>query len=147
MNDPTDEDGKSYYKSTREIQSLIKRFESCRLKPSEMTHPAHLAISVWYLSRFSAADGAERIRENLIRFIGRHGLRMYNETITLFWIKLTCRFLENVERARPVNDLANDLITRFGNSEIIFDYYSRNRLFSEEARAGWAEPDLKPLDF
>ncbi|HEX8089941.1 MAG TPA: hypothetical protein VF762_13860 [Blastocatellia bacterium] len=147
MNDPTHQVGKSYYKSAGEIESLIQRFESCRLKPSDMTHPAHLAISVWYLSRFSAVDGAERIRKNLIRFIRRHGLKRYNETITLFWIKLTGRFLENVESARPVNDLANDLITRFGNSEVIFDYYSRNRLFSQEAQAGWAEPDLKPLDF
>jgi hypothetical protein len=147
MHDPTDADGISYYQSAGEIQLLVERFESCRLKPSDMTHPAHLAISVWYLSQFSGAGGAERIRENLIRFIGRHGLKAYNETITLFWIKLVSRRLENVGRARPVNELANDLITRFGDSAIIFDYYSRNHLFSEEARAGWAEPDLKPLDF
>ncbi|MFP5260823.1 MAG: hypothetical protein ACLGJB_02825 [Blastocatellia bacterium] len=147
MHDPTGADGKGYYKSAGEIQLLVERFESCRLEPSDMTHPAHLAISAWYLSQFSGADGAGRIRENLIRFIGRHGLKGYNETITLFWIKLVSRSLESVGRARPVNELANDLITRFSNSAIIFDYYSRDRLFSEEARAGWAEPDLKPLDF
>jgi len=27
-----------------------------------------------------------------------------------------------------------------------FSYYTRDRLFSPEARADWAEPDLKPLD-
>jgi hypothetical protein len=28
---------------------------------------------------------------------------------------------------------------------MLFEYYSRDRLFSIEARAGWAEPDLRPL--
>jgi hypothetical protein len=147
MNGPTDEDGKSYYKSTGEIQSLIQRFESCVLKPSDMTHAAHLAVSAWYLSRLSLSDSVERIRENLIRFIEHNGLKGYNETITLFWIKLVRRSLENVERGRSIKDHANDLIERFGNSRIIFDYYSKEYLLSEEAKAEWREPDLKPLDF
>ena len=135
------------YESGSEIQSLIERFESCHLTPSEMTHRAHLKISVWYLSRFTLTEGTRRISENLIRFINHHGLKGYNETITLFWIKLIGRFLESADRSRSITDVANDLAERFDNSQLIFDYYSRARLLSEEARIGWVEPDLNPLDF
>lgn len=147
MNDSDNEPGKSYYKSVGEIQSLAQRFETCVLTPSDMTHAAHLAIGVWYLSRMSASEAAERIRGNLRRFISRNGLKGYNETITLFWIKLISGSLENAERSRSIKEIANDLIGQFGNSQIIFDYYSRERLLSKEARASWVEPDLKPLDF
>jgi hypothetical protein len=147
MEDAVCEESTIYYEGSSEIRSLVQRFESCQLMPSEMTHGAHLSISVWYLSQFPSSEGTRRISENLIRFIGHYGLKGYNETITLFWIKLISRFLEGVDRSRSITDLANDLIGRFNNSQIIFDYYSRERLLSEEARIGWVEPDLKPLDF
>ena len=147
MKDAVCEEIAGHYETSSEIESLVLRFESCRLMPSEMTHSAHLIISLWYLSQFPLPEGARRISENLIRFIGHYGLKGYNETITLFWIKLISRFLESVDSSLSIADLANDLTGRFNNSQIIFDYYSRERLFSEEARIGWVEPDLKPLDF
>src|SRR5215217_8039184 len=115
-----DDEAYNVYKSVNEIQSLVQRFESCALAPSEMTHRAHLSISIWYLSQFPAAEAARQIRENLVRFISHYGLAGYNETITLFWIKLIGRFLERADPSRTVNDLANDLIERFDNSQIIF---------------------------
>jgi hypothetical protein len=147
MKGPANEDFKSYYGTADEIESLVQRFESCALNPAEMTHRAHLAVSAWYLSRFSISDATGRIRESLVRFIEHNGLKGYNETITMFWIKLVMNSLENLERGRAIEDLISDLIARFGNSRIIFDYYSKGRLLSEEAKAGWVEPDLKPLGF
>jgi hypothetical protein len=147
MGDAADGDGKGHYKSTAEIQSLVERFESCVLEPDDVTHAAHIAISAWYLSRLSASEGARRIRESLLRFVEHHDLKVYNETITLFWIRLVSRSLESIDRGRSTEDLANDLIERCGDSKIIFDYYSRERLLSKEAQAEWVEPDLKPLDF
>ena len=34
-----------------------------------------------------------------------------------------------------------------GDAKLVNDYFSKERLFSEEARKVWVEPDLKPLDF
>ena len=147
MQDEAYNRSEGFYKSVDEIRSLVQRFESCALAPSEMTHRAHLSISVWYLSRFPVSEGARQVRENLVRFIGHYGLTGYNETITLFWIKLIKGFLEGADPRRPINDLANDLVERFGNSQVIFDYYSREKLLSDEARIGWVEPDLRRLDF
>lgn len=40
----------------------------------------------------------------------------------------------------------NELLKRCGRSELPFEYYSRERLLSPEARATWVEPDLQALD-
>jgi hypothetical protein len=39
------------------------------------------------------------------------------------------------------------VIAQFGDSRLIFNYYSREHVFSEEAKSGWVEPDLKPASF
>jgi hypothetical protein len=147
MKDAANEYDKCYYKSADEIESLVQRLETCALPPSDMNHAAHLAISAWYLSELTMPEGADRIRESLIRFIKHNGLNSYNETITLFWVKLVSRFLQNAGTSRSIKDIANDLIARFGDSQIMFDYYSRQYLLSKEAQAAWVEPDLKSLDF
>jgi hypothetical protein len=41
--------------------------------------------------------------------------------------------------------LANEVVRRFASKEILFDYYSRERVMSPEAKAAWIERDLRPL--
>ena len=143
MND----DQRFLYNSDAEIESLARRFETCELQPDDLPHCAHLAMSVWYFMRLPEREATERNREALLRFVRHHNLKVYNETITLFWIKLLCRFVEDSSAGACVKDVANEAIKRFGNSRIIFDYYTKELLMSEEARLKWIEPDLKPLDF
>jgi hypothetical protein len=46
----------------------------------------------------------------------------------------------------PLADLANQLIVECVDRNLPFTYYSRERLMSPEARRGWVEPDLRPLE-
>jgi hypothetical protein len=137
------------YESLDEIERVVRGFESCRLAPSEFTHPAHLTVAAWYLTRLTVPEAAARMREGLYRFLDHHGVGRgkYNETITLFWVKLVRKFLDGAEMNRSLLDITNEAIELFGGSQLIFDYYSRERVFSEEAKQAWVEPDLKPLDF
>jgi hypothetical protein len=41
--------------------------------------------------------------------------------------------------------LVRELIERIGDRRLPLRYYSRERLFSAEARLGWVEPDLLAL--
>jgi hypothetical protein len=41
--------------------------------------------------------------------------------------------------------MADALIAEYGDKNLPFRYWSRERLMSPEARAGWVEPDLEPL--
>ena len=62
-------------------------------------------------------------------------------------MKLARNFVALADASRTALELVNDSMKALGDSRIIFDYYSRERLGSDEARLLWVEPDLKPLDF
>ena len=142
---------KRYYKSDEEIKAVVRGFESCAMKPAAFGHCAHLTVAFSYLhlSKLGVTDATERMRAGLYRFLDHNGVdrRKYNETITIFWIKLVRRFLEGIDTERYIADIANEMLETFGNSQLIFEYYNKERLSTEEARVGWVEPDKKPIDF
>jgi hypothetical protein len=104
-------------------------------------------LSVWYFLRLPEAEATDRIHHGLQRFVRHHNINVYNETITLFWMKLARSFAALARESRTALELVNDSMIALGDSRIIFSYYSRERLNSDEARLSWVEPDLKPLDF
>lgn len=142
---------RDYFKSEMEVKARVEAFESCILPDSEFDHPSHLTVALSYLhlSRLSVPEAATRMRRALYRFLDHHGhdRQKYNETITLFWIKLVRSFLDRIDTPREVANIANELIASFDNSKIIYEYYSKEYLLSEAARKAWVEPDIKPLDF
>ena len=44
-----------------------------------------------------------------------------------------------------IDELAEELIARFGAKDLPLRHYTYQRLFSPEARFAWLEPDLEPL--
>ena len=132
-----------------EVEETVRKFELCAFTGSEFTHGAHLTVALSYVSRLTEEEALERMRAGLFRFLEHHGVdpKKYNETITLFWIRLVRGFLKRVNPERTLRDLANELVLTHGDSKIIFRYYSKELLMSDEARKVWVEPDLKPFDF
>ena len=130
------------------VEKLVHDFESCTLPLDDFKHHAHLSVTLFYLTQMSLPEATARMRRGLRRFIAHHGVTGYNETITLFWLKLVQRFLtEGGPQQQPFIKLLDELIERHGNSRLIYDYYTRELLMSEAAQGSWVEPDLKPLDF
>ena len=136
------------YRTADEVEEVVSRFESCAFAPEEFDHPAHLLVALCYLRESSEAEALTRMRAGLQRFIAHHRLSgVYNETITRFWIRRVRALLDGAARERPLADLANEVIARGGEGKLIFEYFSRERLSTEEAVNGWVEPDARPLDF
>ncbi|HVF87559.1 MAG TPA: hypothetical protein VM866_08205 [Pyrinomonadaceae bacterium] len=137
------------YDSANEIEVLVREFETCSLPPAAFDHRAHLAVAVWYLRRSTSIEEAgEQMRAGLLRFL-KH-LRdpaAYNETITLFWLKRLRSFLDAQGTSAPLDALANAALEHCNDPLLIFHYYSKELLTSDEAKAGSLEPDLRPLDF
>lgn len=143
MNNP-----KAIYRSDEELRRLAADFESCRLPADDFDHRAHLAVAVLYLSSMTQEEAASRMRRGLLRFIAHHQVdpQKYNETITQFWVRRLDRLLSETDPQLCLAERANRTIERAGDSKVIFEYYTRERLFSEECRAVWIEPDLKPME-
>ena len=138
------------FRTTGEILALVRRFEDCTLPRAEWTHAAHLTVALWHLLQLDWPDAAAHVRARIKRYNAAHGIPAtptggYHETLTLFWLRVVNAFLE-AERneARALVHLANDLAAT-ADKGLPLAHYTRERLFSPEARAHWVEPDLKPV--
>ena len=138
------------YLSFEEILSLIRDFEIGALPKSQWTHRAHLTVACWYLVCHAEPDATTRIREGIKKYNASQGIittkeRGYHETITLFWAKMVRGYLAKATLERPLAHIVNDLVAHYSDKNLPFEYYSRDRLMSGEARMNWMEPDLKLL--
>ncbi|MDQ3818301.1 MAG: hypothetical protein M3362_11580 [Acidobacteriota bacterium] len=139
------------YSKLSEVESLVARFESCMLPREEWTHRAHLTVALWYLVQHEEAEAEELIRAGIQRFNHASGILTtrtsgYHETITLFYIRVIRNYLRGANASDSVFNLVNGLIETYGDRNLPFEYYSRERLMSPGARMSWVEPDLKRLD-
>ncbi len=139
------------YRTHSEIERLVRAFESCTLPRAAWTHRAHLTVALWYLFHYSGEEAVMRIRNGIKRYNAANGVAMtkesgYHETMTLFWILIVSRFLMLAGANRSIVEIANEMIERFDDSGLPFEYYTRERLLSWRARTSWVEPDLKPFD-
>ena len=70
----------------------------------------------------------------------------YHETITRTFLRGVRLFLEETDRREPLCDMVNDLLrSPMGQRDWPLKFYSRERLFSVEARRDWVLPDIAPI--
>jgi len=124
---------------------LTRALERCEMANLEFHHASHLHVAWVYLAESSSVQqAANKMRETLRRFAAAAGKpEKYHETITFFWVHFLAR-VQAASRGESLEDVvsANPQLLE---KDFPLAYYSAERLFSEEARALWMEPDLKPL--
>ena len=127
---------------------LWEGFVSCRLSPQQWTHLAHVRIGFLHLRQDRFDIALEKIRSRIQQLNSAHGTpeaidRGYHETITR-------AFLQLIAGAMAEHAVGSSLDFCHSNpglmtKTVLLDYYSRERIMSAEAKAGFVEPDLKPL--
>jgi hypothetical protein len=125
-------------------EEFARAFEAGSVTPEAFDHLAHVRVA-WVYLRESASEEAAlaRMREAIRRFAAAAGAsRKYHETITVLWVRL----LAEVKAGGAAGELADVLRTYpvLADKHLPLEYYSRERLFSDEARAAWVEPDRRP---
>jgi len=133
------------------IASLIHQFEACTLPRQDWTHEAHLTVGLWYLNHYPLEQATELICQGIQRYNQAWGISQtptggYHATLTYFYIWVINQFLKQPDD-RPLTELAESLIVRYGDRKLPLQYWSPDRLFSWKARTGWVEPDRKPLNW
>jgi hypothetical protein len=72
----------------------------------------------------------------------------YHETITQASLRGARAVLNAHRPTMPLHEVLDDLMaTRLGARDWMLAYWSRERLFSVEARRGWLEPDIQPMPY
>lgn len=133
------------FTSDAEVAELVGSFESRRLPGERWTHRAHLAVAATYLRRYPLSEATDRARAYIRRYNESRGnLTGYHETITVLFMRLVAHAMSAAPPA--LAEFVNGLATRFPMDRML-DYYTKDRLWSAEARAGFIGPDVRPFDF
>ena len=135
------------YQSRSEIEAVVQGFESCSTAKDQFPHQSHLTVAIWYLHDSGIDRATEKMRKGLFRFLEHHGVgqKKYNETLTIFWLKVIDNKLKELSADLSLLELTNSVISTLANARIVFDYYSTELLSSPEAKRKWIEPDLKRI--
>ena len=121
------------------------------LPRAEWTHEAHLAATAYLLLRHPEIDVDAELPGLIRRYNESVGgvnsdTEGYHETITRIFLHGVRLFLAEADTSEPLHDLVNDLLLRpMGRRDWPFRFYSRDRLFSVDARREFLPPDLAAL--
>lgn len=129
------------------IRDVGERFLACSLPKAEWTHEAHISTTCWLIVE-RADILPERDLPGLIRGYNESvgGVNSdtegYHETITQIFIRTLRRTLATSEGEGLAERINAILLAPEGRRDWPLRFYSRDLLFSKEARLGWVEPDL-----
>jgi hypothetical protein len=136
------------FSNQSEIEAVVEGFESCETPADAFTHRHHLVVATWYLHNNTEEEALKKMKSGLIKFLTFHGegIAKYNETMTLFWLKMVRRVEQQLGPHLSLVEMTNRVAEALANSRLIFDYYSEVRVKATEAKANWVEPDLKDIE-
>jgi hypothetical protein len=123
------------------------------LPKAEWTHAAHFAAAIW-MARYNPALLATPVISAIIRSYNEAtgtpntDSSGYHETITVASMRAAVAHLARFSADAPLHDVTNALIASpLGRSDWLLAHWSRETLFSVDARREWVAPDLAPLPF
>lgn len=146
------EAGEPLYHTPEEIERLVRAFEACTLPVKAWTHEAHLTVALWFLTHYPLDEATQRVRLGIQRYNESCGFPMtrdsgYHETITRFYLWSVRHYLKAAAPDASLVERINVLVdSPFGDRKRPLEYYTKDRLMSWEARSGWLEPDIKPME-
>jgi len=137
--------------SDTEIAGLATRLLDHSLPRAEWTHAAHLAATLRLVRLRN--PGLEQDLPDIIRTynVAAGGVNDdtsgYHETLTQAYLAAIRAFVAGLPEGLADSEAVAGLLSSpMGDRAWPLSFWSRERLFSVEARKTWVEPDLAPLD-
>jgi len=140
-----------HFRNDDDVERLARGVIDGSCPKAQWTHAAHFAVALWILRHWPDRPAEATLPDIIRAYNEATGVRNtdtsgYHETITLASIRTARSFLGGYPPSLPLHELVDVLMdTPLGGSGWILAYWSRERLFSVEARRIWVEPDLQPL--
>ena len=133
------------YKTENEIGALVEAFESGTISEKDWRHAEHLVVALFYLSRHDFETALTKMRAGIFNLLRAFMVDLskempYHETLTVFWMRTVDDFRQS-KNGSPLVEICNELTGKF-DKDYPLKFYSRDYLFSEQARAAFVEGDL-----
>jgi hypothetical protein len=138
------------FNADAEVRRIGEGLLDRTLPRADWTHEAHLAACLWLISERPDIDPTRDLRGIISAYnVAAGGVnddtQGYHETITQCFVRATGLWLATID-GLSLCDAVNGLLrSPFGRRDWPLHYYSRERLFSVEARRAFVPPDLAPL--
>jgi len=136
------------YQTEDEILNIVRAFENGTISRSDWRHAEHLTVALYYLSHHDYDTASTKMRDGIFNLLRSFGVDLtvempYHETLTVFWMRTVFDFAKSKTDA-SILEKANELVEKFDKNYPL-RFYSRELLFSDEARAKFTEADLQNL--
>lgn len=138
----------------KEFDYIVERFRNRTLPVAEWTHEAHLITGLWHVAQLGYEKALIEMRHNIpIYNESTGGMNTdssgYHDTLTVFWVWLLDKFwTRHSIGGRPFEEVCNAFLhSKYAQRSNALIFYTREHLFSKEARLGYVAPDIQSLDF
>ena len=138
--------------SDLDTQGIIDGFWGRTLPIEEWTHMAHLIVGLHTAIQHDLDTSISLLRDGIRQYnisVGTPNTDTggYHETITIFFAHAMQAYVSQFEPSVKFEQMADRLKSSvLVDPKFMLSYYSKDRLFSVEARQGYLEPDCQPLD-
>lgn len=133
------------YKDESEILKVVRTFEDGTISRGAWRHAEHLTVAMHYLMHHDLETATDKMRKGIFNLLKAFEVDLtkempYHETLTVFWMRTVSDFLGSKNGA-SVLDKANEMVEKF-DKDYPLKFYTREFLFSDEARAAFVEGDM-----
>ncbi len=133
------------YKKEHEIAEVVRTFEDAMISRDAWKHAEHLTVALHYLCNHDIDTATEKMRNGLFKLLGSFGVDLtkempYHKTLTIFWMRAVSDFNASKSGDSPL-EKTNELIATY-DKDYPLRFYSREFLFSDEARIRFVEGDI-----
>lgn len=133
-----------------ELVILIHSFLDHTLGKSAWTHEAHIAVSFWFNWHYDYEEAFLNMKNGIITYNESVGTvnstsSGYHETMTRYWMIKIHNFLAN-KRFKTISEALSEFIeSPESHKHSHLEFYTKELLFSAEARQQWINGDKKEL--
>lgn len=134
------------FKDEEEIADVVRGFEDATISRDAWKHAEHLTVALHYLNLHDIETATDRMRSGIFKLLGAFKVDLtkempYHETLTVFWMRTVADFNASKNGASLL-DKANELVANY-DKDYPMRFYSREFLFSDEAREKFVDGDLE----
>lgn len=133
-----------------ELVILIHSFIDHTLGKSDWTHEAHIAVSFWFNRHYNYEEAFIKMKNGIITYNESVGTvnstsSGYHETMTRYWMIIIHNFLANRSFKTVSEALSEFMESPESLRHSPLEFYTKDLLFSVEARQQWINGDKKKL--
>ena len=146
----TEPSGPHLFAAPDDIRAIGEAMLACTLPKEGWTHEAHLSTCLWLLTERPDIDVDAQIGDLIRRYNASVGgvndaTQGYHETITRAFVAGVRAYLARSGERDLLAAVNGLLVAPEGQRDWPLRFWSRDLLFSPEARLAFVAPDLAPL--